>query len=87
LKNVSWSVPAAIFDSDGNTDYMRGTEVAGGARRNRRDEAAVRETAGANLNGFEEPWESTARADRIRQITVGENDGLAVGQVRRHQPP
>ena len=84
LKNVSWSAPAAIFDSDGNTDYMRGTKVASGARGNRGDKAAIRETAGANFNGFEQPWEGATRADRIRQISVSENDGLAVGQVRGH---
>jgi hypothetical protein len=59
------------------------TKVAGRGCGNLGDETAVGKTACSDLYRFEQARESAACANRFAQISVREDYGLSVGQVRR----
>jgi hypothetical protein len=65
LKDVGWSAVAAVLGTDENTDDMRGPKFAGSTRWNRRDQAAIGEATGSDLNGFEQAGKSAARTNRF----------------------
>ena len=71
-----------VFEANGNSYHARGTQFAGGAGRNLRDKTAIGEVARSDLYWFEQSWKSTACTDRFAQVSVCENDGFAVGQIR-----
>jgi hypothetical protein len=82
LKYVGWSAALPIFDANRNGDDMVGAKIARGACGNLRDQASIGEAARTDFNGFEQAWESAARTDGFGEISVSENDGFSVGQVR-----
>ena len=83
LEDVRRSAANAILDTNGNTDDVHGAQVSSGASGNRSDEAAIGKAASSDFNGFEQAGESTTRADSFSQISVSEDDGLAVCKIRR----
>jgi len=84
LKDVCRGAAVAILHANGNPNYRGSANVASGARRNRGDQPAIRQTPRANLNWFEQAGEGAACADGIGKISLGEHYGLARGQVRGH---
>ena len=81
LKYVGWGAALSILEANGNTYDVGGTKFARGLRGDLGDEAAISEAARPDLYGFEQAWESAACADCFTQISVGENDGLAVSKI------
>jgi hypothetical protein len=83
LKDVGRGATSAVFDTDGNSDHMFGTKIARSARWNRRNQTAIGQAAGSNLNGFEQAREGATRSDSFRQISMGKNNRFTGSQVRR----
>jgi hypothetical protein len=82
LENVRGGAAVAVQHADGDTNYRSGSEVAGGARWNRRDEPTVSKTPCADHDRFEQAREGAARADGVHKIALREHDGFAGSQVR-----
>jgi hypothetical protein len=83
LKDVGWSAAVNIIEANRNGKHVPSTKLAGRGCGNLGDETAIGKAACSDLYGFEQPRESTACADRFAQISVREDYGLSVGQVRR----
>jgi hypothetical protein len=83
LKDVGWSAAVTIIEANRNGKHVPGTKVAGRGCGNLGDETAIGKIACSDLYGFEQARESAACANRVAQISVRENYGLSVGQVRR----
>jgi hypothetical protein len=83
LENVGWRTAVPILEAHRNADNVRGAKLAGGARRDLRDETAIGEAASPNLYGFEQARKGAAGANRFREISVRENYGFPGGQIRR----
>ena len=83
LKDVGWSAAVTILEANRNGKHVLGTKAAGGGCGNLGDETAIGKAACSNLHGFEQARESAACANRFAQISVRENYGFSVGQVRR----
>jgi hypothetical protein len=82
LKDVGGNSAMPIFDAYRDRDDVLSAKIARGTRGNLRDQTSVGEAAGANLDRFEQARESATRADGFREISVSENHGFSVGQVR-----
>jgi hypothetical protein len=83
LKDVGWSAAVTVIEANRNGQHKPSTKLAGGGCGNLGDQTTIGEPTRSNLHGFEQARESAACADRLAQISVGENYGLSVGQVRR----
>jgi len=83
LKDVGWSAAVTIVEANRNGKHVPSAKVAGRGCGNLGDQTAVGKVACSDLHGFEQARESAACANRFTQISVRENYGLSVGQVRR----
>jgi hypothetical protein len=83
LKDIGRSAAVTIIEANRNGKHVPSTKLAGGGCGNLGDETTIGEAARSNLHGFEQARESAACANRFAQISVRENYGLSVGQVRR----
>ena len=83
LKDVGRSAAVNIIEANRNGKHMPSTKVAGRGCGNLGDETAIGKEACSDLYRFEQAWESAACANRFAQISVREDYGLSVGQVRR----
>ena len=81
LKNVGGRAMVAVLNADGYAQDKLSAELAGRLRGNGSDQAAVDEAARSNIDWLEQTWESAARADRVLEVAVGEDDRLAIIKV------
>lgn len=84
LKNVRGCATVAVLHADGNPDYRGSAEVAGSARRDWRDQPAVRQAPRTDLDWFEQSGKSATRADGVGKIALREHNRLARAQIRGH---
>jgi hypothetical protein len=83
LKDVAGSAAVTIIDANRNGKHVPSTKVAGRGCGNLGDETAIGKEACSDLYRFEQARESAACANRFAQISVREDYGLSVAQIRR----
>ena len=83
LKDVGRSAAVTIIEANRNGKHVPSTKVAGRGCGNLGDETAIGKVTCSDLYGFEQARESAACSNRFAQISVREDYGLSVGQVRR----
>lgn len=83
LEHVRGSATVAILHAYRNANHYWCADGACGLRRNRRYQAAVRQAACADFHWLEESGKGAACTDRIHQIALRENHGIARRQIRR----
>jgi hypothetical protein len=81
LKDVGGRAAMSVLNSDLNTEDKFGAELSRGLGRNRGDQAAVHEAARSNIDRLEQTWESAARANRVFEVAVSQDDRLTIIKV------
>ena len=77
LKNVAGRTAKAILESDRNAQHEGGTKVTGSLGRDGSHQAAIGETARANLYRLKQAGKRAAGANGVDQISVSQDHGIA----------
>ena len=74
----------AVLNADGNGDHAASAELPRGLRRNGRNQAAIGQTARADLDRFEKAGEGATRSDSVNQIALSKDHRFSGGKVCGH---
>jgi len=81
LKDIGGCAAMAVLNADLNAEDKFGAELTRGLGRNRGDEPAIHQAPRSNIDRLEQSRESAARANRVFEVAVGEDDRLTIIKV------